>query len=68
MCGLHAYNKENNNSTDETDFGGGRPLPDDSTTGSLVFLCVSINIIDNLISVLLNNFVWRCCTYQKKRK
>ena len=32
MCGLHAYDKENYQSTGATNFGGGRPIPDDSTT------------------------------------
>ena len=46
MCGLHAYNKENDKSTDETKFGGGRHIKDDSTKVSLISLCVSINFID----------------------
>ena len=52
MCGLHVFNKENYNSTDATNFGGGRNIPDDSTTIYLVSLCVSINFIDTLIKVL----------------
>ena len=32
MCGLHAYDKENYQSTGATNFGGGRPIPNDSTT------------------------------------
>ena len=52
MCGLHAYYKENDKSTDEKHFCGGRPIPDDSTTISLVSLCVSNNFIDTCLNVL----------------
>ena len=52
MCSLHAYNKENYKSTDATDFGGGRPLPEYSKTDSLVSLCVSIKFIDTCLNVL----------------
>ena len=52
MCGLHAYYKENDKSTDEKHFCGGRPIPDDSTKVSLVYLCVSINFIDTWPNVL----------------
>ena len=46
MCGLYAYDKENNNSIYATNFDGGRPILDNSTTDSLVFFGVSINFID----------------------
>ena len=56
MCGLHAYNKENDKSTYATDFGVRIPLPDDSKRVSLVYLCVSINFIYTWINVLAHNF------------
>ena len=52
MCGMYAYKKENGESTDATKFGGGRPIPDDSTTIYLVYLCVKINFIDTRLNVL----------------
>ena len=46
IFGLNAYNKENDNSTNLTKFCGGRPMPDDFTTVSIISLCVSIKSID----------------------
>ena len=63
MCCLNAYDKENDNSTNATNFGGGRPMPDDSTSVSLVSLCVSINFIETWINVLSKTFECRCCAY-----
>ena len=65
MCGLHAYNKENDKSTYATDFGVRIPLPDDSKRVSLVYLCVSINFIYTWINVLAHNFAWRFCENQE---
>ena len=45
MCGLHANNKHNDNSTDAKNFGGGRPLPADSKINPILYLCVNINFI-----------------------
>ena len=68
MCSLHSYDKENDKSTYEADFGGGIPLPDDSTIKNLVSLCVSINFIDTWPNVLSNIFTCSCCAYQDNRK
>ena len=68
MRGLNAYYKENDKSTDATEFGCGRPLTLDSTTDSLVSLCVSIKFIENWINVLANNFAWRCYAYHDNPK
>ena len=64
MCGLYSYNKENYRSTDATKFGGGRTIPDDSTTISLVSICVSIKLIDTWINILAKNFACNCFAYQ----
>ena len=55
MCGLHKYKKENDKSTDATEFGDRRTLPYDSTTFSLVSICVSINLIYTWLSLLEEN-------------
>ena len=57
MRGLHAYNKYNDKSTGATDFGDGRPLPEDSTINSLIYLCVSINFIETWINALAKKIV-----------
>ena len=54
MCVLHAYRKENDKSSDATNFGGGRPIPYNSTRISLVYLCVSINFIETWLNILDN--------------
>ena len=51
-CCLHAYNKENDTSTDATYFVGGRTLTEYYTIDSLIYLCVGINFIDNWLNVL----------------
>ena len=68
MCGLYAYNKDNDNSTDATDFGGGRPLPEYSTINPLIYPCVSINFIGTWSNILGKTFAWRCCAYQDNTK
>ena len=68
MCGFNAYNKENDKSTDATNFDGGIPIPDNSTTISIVYLCVSIKSIYTWLNVLENYFTWRGCAYQYKMK
>ena len=45
MCGLNAYNKKYDKSTDATNFGGGRPVPEDSTINPLVSMFVIISFI-----------------------
>ena len=67
MCGVHAYNRKNDKSTDVTDFGGGRPQPEYSTKTNLVYLYVSINYIETWLYVLGGNS-WRCCAYEEKTK
>ena len=52
MCGLHAYNKENDNSTDATNVFSGIPIPDDSTKVSIVSICVGINFIDTWLNIM----------------
>ena len=49
----------------QQNFGGGRPLPEDYTINSFVYICVSINFIDTWTNLLANNFAWCCCTYQE---
>ena len=68
MCGLYAYNKENDRSTYATNFVGGRPIPDYSTLISLVSLCVSIKFIDTWLNALAKTLAWRCCDYQENMK
>ena len=68
MCGLHAYQKHNDKSTDATNFDSGRPLPDYSIINTLVYLCVSIKFIDTWINALATNFTWHCCAYKEKIK
>ena len=46
MCGLHAYNKRQENSTNQTDFSGGQTLPEDSNIIPRISICVTINFID----------------------
>ena len=52
MFGLHINDKLNDNSTDATNFGYGRPIPDYSTTIYLIYFCVSIKLIHTWIYVL----------------
>ena len=52
MRGLHADDKKNDKSTDVTNFGGGSPIPYDSTTISLVSILVCINLIYTWLTVL----------------
>ena len=61
MCVLHAYDKNNDKSTDAKKIDGGIPLPSDSTINPLASLCVGINMLDTWINALENNFVYRCC-------
>ena len=68
LCGIYTYDKENDKSTDATNFGGGRPIPYDSTKISLVSIFSGINFIDTWINVLAKIFLWRCCVYQDKTK
>ena len=68
MCGLHAYDKNNDTSTNATKFGGGIPLQADSKINPIVSLCVRINFIDTWIFALEINFAWRCCAYQNNTK
>ena len=68
MCGLYAYDKENDNSTDATNFGDVIPIPDDYNKFYLVSLCLSINFTYTWINVLENNSAWRYCAYQDKSK
>ena len=68
MCALHAYDKNNYNLTDETNFGDERPLPEDSTINHIISLCVSINVIYTWLVALANKFTCRCCAYQEKTK
>ena len=49
--GLHDNEKINYKSTDATIFGGGIPIPDNSTTSSLVSIYVSINLIYTWLNV-----------------
>ena len=56
MCGLYAYNKSNDNSTDEIEFGGGILPPEDSKINLLVYLFVCINLIDSWLNVLGKTF------------
>ena len=46
MCGLHAYEKENDKQTDATECCGGITLSSNYTINPLVYLCVSIKFID----------------------
>ena len=68
MCGLHAHEKQNDRSTDATKFGGGIPLPEDSTIKPLVYICVSINFMETWLNNLAILFSWCCCAYQDKIK
>ena len=42
---LTCLRQKNDKSTDEKNFGNGRPLPEYSTINSIIYLCVSINSI-----------------------
>ena len=55
MIGLYYYYKKNDKSTDQTKFGGGRPLPEDSTINPPAYLFVIINFIDTWINTLEKN-------------
>ena len=68
MCGLHVFDKQNNKSTNATNFGVGKPQTESSTINTLVYLCVSMNFIYNWISTLSNSFAWRCRAYRDKMK
>ena len=68
MCVLHASNNGNDKLTDATNVFGGRPIPDDPTTFSLVFLCVGINFIYTWLNVFANNSAYGYCVYQEKMK
>ena len=68
MCGLHAYDKNNDRSTDATNFGGGRPLPEDSTMDPLIFFLFSIEFIDTCFNALEESFSWSCCDCKEKTK
>ena len=50
MCGLHAYYKQNNKSTDATKFGDGIPLPEDFTINNPVSLFVGITFINTWLN------------------
>ena len=56
MCGLYAHKNQNYDPTYETIFSSKRPLPNDSTKKSLVFLYVGLNFINTCLKVLANNF------------
>ena len=49
---LYTYDKQNDNSTDTINFGGGIPLPEDSTKNPLIYLGVGINLIYNRLNTL----------------
>ena len=68
MCGLHAYNKINDKSTDATSLDGTRPLPQYYKIGSLIYLCVSFNFINTWLKVSANNTAWRFYAYQYMMK
>ena len=68
MCGLHAYDKLNDKSTNASIFCGGRSLPEYYTIDSLVYLCVSINFIDTWLKALENNSALSFCAYQYNMK
>ena len=68
VCGLYSYNKQNDNSTDATNFGGVIHLPEYYTMNNHVYLCVIINFIDTWLNTLTNNCVWCCCAYQNNMK
>ena len=58
----------NDDSNDETNVGGGRPLPAYSAINPLVCLCFSVNFLDTWVFAFAKNFVWCCCAYQEKIK
>ena len=68
MCGLNSYDKHNNNSTDATNFGGGRPIPEDHTINSQTYLYISIDFVVTLINDLAYNFACCCCAHQDNIK
>ena len=68
MCDLHAYDNKNDKSTDATNFGGGIPIPDDSTKISLVSIFSVINFISFSECPLAKIFTWSCCAYQENIK
>ena len=51
MCIIYPYKDKKGNSTDAKNFGGGRPLTEYSTIIPLIYICVSINFIENLIQL-----------------
>ena len=68
MCGLNAYDKKYDKSTDATNFGGRRPLAENSTIDSIVSIYIIINLMETWINALANNVLCRYCEYQEKMK
>ena len=54
--------------SDEVIFGGGRPLPYDSTTYYLKYLSVGINFINTWLKSLAYNVAWVFFAYVNKMK
>ena len=68
MCGLHAYKKNNDKSTNATKCFVERFLPADSKRNPLGCLCVIINLIDTWPNALETKNTCRYCAYQEKIK
>ena len=64
MCGLHTCEKLHEILFNEMIFGGGRPLSDDSTIDSLIYISSRTKFIETWLKSLRCSFVWHCCAYQ----
>ena len=56
MCGLRANDKDNYNSDDATNFGGGKTLLEYSTINPLFYFCFGVNSIDTWLNALAKHF------------
>ena len=68
MCGLHVHNKINYKSTGATYFYSDRPLPEDPSIYSFVYICVGIKFIDIWINKSDKNIARNSLAYQYKIK
>ena len=50
MCGLYAFDQRKDQSTGETDYHGGRPLPSNSNVINPISVCGTIHFIDAWIT------------------
>ena len=68
MCQSHAYDKQNDKSTDARIFGCWIPLQEYSTINYLIFICGSLKFINNWLKPLGDNIEWHFCAFQDKMK